>query len=37
MRMMVKKLNVIGLMALVMVLAGCGNADADLDSHGAGG
>jgi cobalt-zinc-cadmium efflux system membrane fusion protein len=36
MRMMVKKLNVIGLMALVMVLAGCGNADADLDSHGAG-
>lgn len=36
MRMIVKKLNVIWLMALVMVLAGCGNADADLDSHGAG-
>ncbi len=36
MRMIVEKLNVIWLMALVMVLAGCGNADADLDSHGAG-
>ena len=36
MRMIVKKLNVIWLMALVIVLAGCGNSDADLDSHAAG-
>lgn len=36
MRMIVKKLNVIWLMALVIVLAGCGNSDADLDSQVAG-
>ena len=36
MRIIVKKLNVIWLMALVIVLAGCGNSDADLDSHAAG-